>query len=203
MTVGVHAAPLISFSGGGTNGESLFINFTEDFTLAVKPGTSVSGYMWGLSFPTNTMQNVFSSVYIQPSPGTLLSPSEGARLQVTNGAPPVFLTNVGFTAYMGSSSTISFTDYNEYILQEGGTITFTKGSIEIANNSERVSGLGYYVLNQQNVSFELSPSYIWGSSEIPPGFNAANFELVPEPSTYALVGLGALGLVIACRRRIA
>jgi hypothetical protein len=61
---------------------------------------------------------------------------------------------------------------------------------------------GFYVLNQQNASFELNLNNIRGGAE--DGiFQIANLQVVPEPSTYALFGLGALGLVIAYRRRAA
>lgn len=35
------------------------------------------------------------------------------------------------------------------------------------------------------------------------GFRVASVDVIPEPSTYALIGLGALALVIACRRKTA
>jgi hypothetical protein len=210
LTTGIKASPTISFSGGGTNSESLFINLSEDFTLQVKPGTAVSSYVWGFMLSNSIAQDLFTSTFAMSSQINLIT-SQGAVLQTSNGATPITLTSPTFSFSEQNPSgyplTITFSDQNEYILSNGGTITFTRGIMEIENNPLALSdpGLwssqGFYVLKQQNLSFELNVDNIVGSSEISPGFNKANLQMVPEPSTYALIGLAAVSLVVAFRRR--
>lgn len=196
-TIGVNATPSISFSGGGTNGAPLIIDFLEDITIQVKPFSAVSASALGFSVTTD---DLFSSVFQGPSQGSLLT-SQGAILQTTNGATPQYLTDVAFSGLLGNPSVLTFFNGNEYLLTNGGSVTFTKGTLEIVNTNNPL--LGYYVLKQQNAVVDISQSNIYGNGENPPGFNSANVEIVPEPSTYALFVFGLLGLVVVCRRRVA
>jgi len=212
MAMGVNAAPLVTFYGGGTNSQSLFVSFSEDFTVQVKPGKTVSSYDWGITLSNSIARDIFTSTYAQASSVNLIT-SQGVVLQTSNGATPITLTNPIFNFIKQNPAnyplTLSFMDANDRLFANGGSVTFSKGIIEIENNPRALTdpgnflSQGFYVLNQQNASFELNLNNIMGTSESAPGFNLANLQVVPEPSTYALSGLGALGLVIAYRRRSA
>lgn len=137
VTIGIQAAPSISFSGGGTNGAPLVIDFLEDITIQVKPLSAVSASGWGFSVTTD---DLFSSVYQGPSQGSLIT-SQGAILQTTNGATPQYLTSVTFSGLLGNPSVLSFSDGNEYLLTNGGSVTFAKGTVEIVNTNNRFWGI--------------------------------------------------------------
>jgi hypothetical protein len=209
LTIGVNAAPLVTFSGGGTNSESLFVSFSEDFTVQVKPGKTVSSFIWGITLSNSIARDIFTSTYAQGSSVNLIT-SQGVVLQTSNGATPITLTIPTFIFTKQNPSnyplTLSFLDASERLFANGGSVTFSKGIMEIENNPLALTdpgnflSQGFYVLNQQNASFELNLNNIMGGAE--DGiFEIANLQVVPEPSTYALFGLGALGLGIAYRRK--
>lgn len=210
LTIGVNAAPLVTFSGGGTNSESLFVSFSEDFTVQVKPGKTVSSYIWGITLSNSVARDIFTTTFAQGSAVNLIT-SPGVVLQTSNGATPITLTGPTFIFAKQNTAanyplTLSFSDEYERLFANGGSVTFSKGIMEIENNPlaltnpDNYLSQGFYVLNQQNASFELNLNNIMGGAE--DGiFQIANLQVVPEPSTYALFGLGALGLVIAYRRK--
>ena len=210
LTVGVNAAPLITFSGGGTNSESLYVSFSEDFTVQVKPGKTLSSFIWGITLSNSIARDLFTSTYdLVPAVNLITSP--GVVLQTSNGATPITLTSSSFSfirdsLYGSYPLTLTFLDAYERLFDNGGSVTFSKGSIEIENNPLALSdpgtylSHGFYVLNQQNASFALNLNNIMGGAE--DGiFQIANLQVVPEPSTYVLFGLGALSLVIVARRK--
>lgn len=209
LTMGVNAAPLITFSGGGTNSESLYVSFSEDFTVQVKPGASLSSFVWGITLSNSVARDLFTSTYAQASSGNLIT-SPGVVLQTSNGATPITLTSPTFNFVKQNPANfpleLSFSDAYERLYTTGGSVTFSKGTIEIENNPLALSdpGLwssqGFYVLNQQNVSFALNMNNIMGAVE-DGVFQTTNLQVAPEPSTYVLFGLGALSLVIVARRK--
>ena len=199
LTIGVQAAPSISLSGGGTNGTPLTIDFLQDVTFALNPGASASGFEIGIKIP----YDLFSEYYGADAAFQLLT-SPGAEVYQTSSSSASSL-NVGRMmgfSYLGSL-VLAFSSAGspEYTLSDGGYITFKQGTLEISNAN--VTSTGYYVLNQQNSTLMLTQSSVWGSTELGTGFDSANFQIVPEPSTYALFGLGVLSLLIAYRRRAA
>jgi hypothetical protein len=73
-----------------------------------------------------------------------------------------------------------------------------------ANTTAVTGGLGQYAIatfTANSSTFNINFNGTDGSNV--PMINAFQLRAVPEPSTYALFGLGALGLVIAYRRRAA
>ena len=88
------------------------------------------------------------------------------------------------TQFQGGANTSS-TVYSAGVARDGNPDT---------NNPSYV--LGTFVADSTNQTVVVS-----GPSA--PEFTALQLRAVPEPSTYALLGLGALALLIACRRKVA
>jgi hypothetical protein len=61
---------------------------------------------------------------------------------------------------------------------------------------------GYWYKNGDALDSSTRSSFSPTEDRVNLGFRVASV-VIPEPSTYALIGLGALALVIACRRKTA
>ena len=73
-----------------------------------------------------------------------------------------------------------------------------------ANTTDSIGGLGQYAIGTftaNSSTFNINFNGTDGSND--PMINAFQLRAIPEPSTYVLLGLGALGLVVAHRRRVA
>jgi len=186
--------PQVQVSGGGDTGSPVEITLLSDITLHVTPGNSIGGYSFGFVIP-----GVFSTsdAYNQVS----LESTSGFIYQTDPNSSPV-TSNIAWTHSSGSDLYTYFnttSNYDEVLISEGGTVTFKAGTISSPNYFSQ------NILNNPGAIYTLTESSFWTSTESYSAFNPSSVSLnsVPEPSTYALFGLGALSLVIAVRRRIA
>jgi hypothetical protein len=185
------SAALVQVSGGGYAGSPVEITILSDITLHVTQGGSIGGYSFGFVIP-----GIFSSTdgYNYEAVGS----TSGFTYQTDPGAP-VANSDIAWTQTAGSDLITYFnttSNYAEALISAGGSITFKAGTILGQNyRSENI-------LNNPSAIYTLTESSFFTYTEAY-GYDAASVSLVPEPSTYALLGLGALGLVIAYRRRTA
>jgi PEP-CTERM motif len=136
---------------------------------------------------------------------------------------PQLATNVAGSQQYGGNSSVMFTNIvsgtqwgqvDFSTADNGKTLSITLNSNAIAQINSYVDGgtnviaLGGNVLNVTNISYNgwlsntNSDNYNWISpARQNPG--RAYLDVIPEPSTYALFGIGALALVVAYRRKIA
>lgn len=175
-------------------------------------------------FSAGTSASNFAGTWIPITGfGPTLHTSIGDSSDLSGSGAGVIAFNTFFTA--GSSAVqvydLSAGDTGQYFTQSSITITNTtppNGQVLAIRFYDSASGNGSY----NTVS---SDSWLWQSPNTPGGgivslnlgastlefesvsaFGLAGTEfrtviLIPEPSTYALIGVGALGLMIAYRRR--
>jgi len=91
---------------------------------------------------------------------------------------------------------------------QGGNIQeWQESSSDGTNNNvgdQRMVRGGYWYFNSAPLDSSSRPTYDPSTGNVPNlGFRVASVDNIPEPSTYALFGLGALALVIAYRRKTA
>jgi hypothetical protein len=185
------SAALVQVSGGGYAGSPVEITILSDITLHVTQGGSIGGYSFGFVIP-----GVFSNS--DRYNNAAVSSTSGFTYQTDPNTSAV-TSNIAWTQFTGSNLYTYFNttaNYDEVQINEGGTITFKAGTISGPNNFSQ------NILNNPGATYTLTESSFFTYTEAY-GYDAASVSLVPEPSTYALFGLGALGLVIACRRRAA
>lgn len=92
--------------------------------------------------------------------------------------------------------------------QGGNMQEWQESSSDGTNNNvgdqRMVRGGYWYDGSSDALGSSTRPSYGPSTGNVPNlGFRVASVDVVPEPSTYALIGLGALALVIAYRRKMA
>ena len=168
-----------------TNGTGAFINADRAFSSAMSIGDSLS-FLWGINFDSGSDGNKGFNLYTGGTGGTqLVNVNNGGSSDITLGG-----TNIGF-AYGTNAMTWTFTLTDASTLavsataRDGGASFSTNVAVSGAPDAVR-----FYASQTQ------------GGSEAQPYFN--NLSVVPEPSTYALLGLSAMGMagyVIRRRRR--
>ena len=205
ITSAAHTATITqlqSFSGLSTN--SLVQTWNQfDSTLGTLTGISltIDGTVTG-SFNVSNVDSI--------DPANLSNPRDRLRLTFTgSGAPPVQQT---------TQTTLTTTPAMPYEMDPLSNGSFNLGPIpqslgSVNNNlftfASFFTGLGTlsstliqpFVLtsdNSGNTIVDYSQMFASGSVSLDYTYNA-----VPEPSTYALFGIGALALVIAYRRKVA
>jgi formylglycine-generating enzyme required for sulfatase activity len=90
--------------------------------------------------------------------------------------------------------------------QGGNMQEWQESSLDGTNDKvgdQRMVRGGYWHINGQPLDSSTRSSYEPGTVRDNLGFRVASVDVIPEPSTYALIGLGALALVIAYRRKTA
>jgi hypothetical protein len=186
--------PQVQVSGGGDTGSPVEITLLSDITLHVTPGNSIGGYYFGFVIPGAFLN---SDGYNNAA----VSSTSGFTYQTDPNTSAV-TSNIAWTRSSGSDLYAYFqttSNWADELITEGGSITFKAGTI---------SGLNYFshnILSNPGATYTLTLSSFFTETESYSSYSpsSVSFNAVPEPSTYALFGLGALGLVIACRRRAA
>jgi len=191
------ASAQVKVTGGGPNATDLVtIEILQDITLRVNQGYTLSGNTFGLTIP-----GVFSindgSLYPTSDSGVGGSATSFLNYQTTSSATPGTSIDSFLQFAANKSLGVSFSTADTTI-QAGGLLTFKAGTLS------RYSGnpsLGI-VLSNPGATYTLTESSFFSDDgEGAVSLNSSKVSLVPEPSTYALMGLGALALVVAYRRK--
>ena len=160
-----------------------FANADRSFTSAMSVGDTFS-FQWGINWDSGTGGNKGFNIYTgAPGTGEIVNVNNGANQDITfNG------NNTGF-GFGTAAMTWSFT------LSSATTLAIS------ANDRD---GVGTFATNltvaAAPLSFRFYTSQNQASGNAEPYFN--NLSVVPEPSTYALLALSAVGLAgYAARRR--
>ena len=175
-------------SGFGSNGNLQYALYSfnrANNTLAASAtstgtGVDAGGNSWSQSTSYGTQSAQF-----------------GQLLSEYNGALNSTIANSGTTAngvFVASGDSASWTSLAG--AQSSGT--FGDGSSGIANNFENTLGTTEDIFSAVQASSSTSSTYT--GKQVTLGTDGV-LSAVPEPTTYALFGLGALLLVIAVRRR--
>ena len=188
------AAGLTSFAGNA-NATSYVYNDTIDLGNL----SSSSGFTWNLSAPA------FNLVHGDTISGTI-SFANNKSIQVNNVATKDFYLDLWLNPST-NSTTLSHTTLLSYQGAEDPNQTWGIGSTsgpEIglyqlipASSNFSFSGFSYTTTFDPNGLSSISTS----GGAILKITTTGDISAVPEPSTYALFGLGALAMVIAARRR--
>lgn len=193
------ASAQVKVTGGGPNAsDSVTVEILQDITLRVNQGYQISGIYFGFTIP-----GVFSA-----SDGSFQRTSDiGSatsvlNYQTTSSATPEtsFDSALSFAGQFDGQRTLGvifLTDFTTF--QAGGLLTFKAGTL-----SRRSS-----LLNANNVLLNPGATYTLTESSFfsddgeggAVSLSSSNVTIVPEPSTYALFGLGALALLSAARRK--
>lgn len=190
-------AASITVTGGGTNGESIFVTIDQDFTIAAKPGESFGGYYLGFSFTGvldgaastatgyqgnwyNLPNTVATDAIYQSSvtdPGTVLVES------------CISLSGTTLAVYYGTPG------WDEFLVSGGASLTFKAGTIELEPS------LGNVVLQNPGTTYQIAESNLFSITEQHPSLNTSNVMIVPEPSALVMSAAGLLGLAFRRNRR--
>jgi hypothetical protein len=152
--------------------------------MTVTGGTTINGYQFAILYSNVSGGNTLVNVPVFAHTGAWIS--GGAGLTFFGNVPGEYLAAI-------SASTIT----------PGVDIDATDGKISIGSikfHVDAVSLAGAEVSGCYNCgTFGPTGDGIFGSGDLTTTFNGLN--LVPEPTTASLLGLGLLGLTVAGRRR--
>jgi hypothetical protein len=164
--------PQVQVSGGGITGDPVLITLLSDITLQVTSGNSIGGYSFGFVIP-----GVFSNSdgYNDPVIGS----TSGFTYQTDPNASLV-TSNIAWTQSSGSNLYTYFNttaNYDEVLINEGGTITFKAGTISSPNSFSQ------NILNNPGATYTLTESSFFTYTEAY-GYDSSSVSLnsVPEPS---------------------
>ena len=165
------------------SGSGAFVNADSQLASALNVGDTFS-FQWGINWDSGATGNKGFNLYTgAPGTGEILNVNNAGSDAITfNGA------NTGF-AFGGQAMSWSFT------LSDATTLAVSASGRD---------GVGSYSTNltvaSAPLSFRFYASDMQAGNEAQPYFNS--LQVVPEPSTYALLTLGALALGgYAARRR--
>jgi uncharacterized protein YjbI with pentapeptide repeats len=156
----------------------------------ISPYGIVSGLHLDSTKPTFLVRNFSGNIPIHVTQG----------MSMTSGTSIVFqLDNSSW------GSTISF-DYGTTVALAGNLeLTFAEGVLAASLRGQTFQLFSWAGVSPSGqfgqISGDLPPNYYWDTSEL---YSSGTVTLVPEPSTFVLIGIGVLGLLAyAWRRRIA
>lgn len=166
------------------SGSGAFVNADREFSSALAIG-DVFSFQWSINFDSGGTGNKGFNLYTgAPGVGEIVNVNNAGSAAITfNG------TDVGF-GYGTAAMTWTFTQV---------------GSSSLSLSVNDRDGSGVFTTNLTGLSgpvnsFRFYASDMQAGDSAQPYFN--NLSVVPEPSTYALLGLSALGLAgYAARRR--
>lgn len=193
-------AASITVTGGGTNGESIFVTIDQDFTIAAKPGESFGGYFFGFNVPgvldgaLSTNSEYVGNYYDLPNTVATdaLYRSSLTDPGIVLGESAISLERLGDTISVFYSSTPYYT---EFLVSDDATITFKAGTIELEPS------LGNVVLQNPGTTYQIAESNLFSITEQHPSLNTSNVMIVPEPSALVMSAAGLLGLAFRRNRR--
>jgi PEP-CTERM motif len=190
----------------GTYNSIAPFQLTRQFLLTTisNSGDGFPGESGTNAVPVNTLATFFGIAAAQITfPGSLAREGSGFSISFTATAGQVLSFNYNFLTSEGPN-----TDYAFY------TLTGTTGSVNFANSTQATSGTasGTFALqtNYQTFTIPITTTGTFtfgigivdgGSFTGQSGILLDNIQLVPEPTTFALVGLGAVGMLVILRRR--
>lgn len=179
------SAVIIDFEVGGQNPANAVVSssITVDIYLTATGLTRVNGYQFAI---------LYSNV---SGPNTLVNaPTHANSGSWTSGGAGFILAGPGFIPAVISASTLTTPTHD---------ITAADGTVFIGSVKFHVDAIGLAgdeVTGCYNCTiFGPTGDGIFGSGDLTTTFNGLN--LVPEPTTASLLGLGLLGLTVAGRRR--
>jgi hypothetical protein len=181
------AAIIIDFQiGGGSSSAQLAgASVTVDVYLTATGATTVSGYQFSILVDATELGGANTLVN---------TPTHSAAASWTNGGAGLFFPGPGGYAAAFSSSTLVAADNIDST--DGavliGTVKFVVGT-PVNDGTLDITGC----FNCVNFAGDGNT----GTGDITTTFNGAGVNVIPEPTTASLLGLGLLGLTVAGRRR--
>lgn len=166
------------------NSSGAFVNADRSFSTPLQIGQTFS-VQWGINYDSGTDGNKGFNLYTG-APGT------GEIVNINNAGNPTITINgqdTGF-GYGTNAMTWSFTYASET-------------QLSVTANDRDGTGLysGNITIGAAPNSFRFYASQMQAGDQAQPYFN--NLSVVPEPSTYALIALGAAFVLWRVRRRVA
>ncbi len=158
------------------------------------------------SISDDDVNDIFADVLINDVPDLPVTPD--FRKSGGDGGGNVFdLFFDGFNLQLNANEFTVFYSGNELALSASGTVDMIEGQtlpagLEILNGPSDEISVGISSYNLSNFVYEEDPP---GTSVVQ-GFEGSGFgsvvgAIVPEPSTFALIGVGLIGLLCWVRRR--
>ena len=182
------AAIEIDFEIGGSNPAAAAdaTTVTVDIYLTATGATSVSGYQFAILYDAE----------VGGGNSLVNAPTHAAAASWTSGGGGLNLnTGTAFAAAI-SASTLT-TPADDITAADGkvqiGSIVFTTGTV----TTDGIDVSGCY----NCTAFGPTGDGAVGSGDLTTVFNGLAINVVPEPTTASLLGLGLLGLTVAGRRR--
>jgi hypothetical protein len=204
-------AGLTSFAGNAKADDVVFQNISTNGISSVTGSAANSNLSFRLS---SSQLNLFDQVTLFGASGQTMT-EDFNLLHMLNGSwvnlLPSYVTlngvednniGTGFSAYHftlpGSFNNLSFTDNSA----SQGYFTANNWFI-LAFRNNTASGSGIFKNTPNYQIYNTNVTDVGNGGGVNLGVIVTKYNGVPEPSTYALFGLGALALVVAYRRKVA
>jgi hypothetical protein len=183
------AAIIVDFEIGGNSSAAAAASSTVtiDIFLTATGSTNVTGYQFAITFDGTEIA--------APATALVNQPTHAAAGSWTNGGGGLnFQVGNSYAAAISSSTLVVATD--GITAADGkvsiGSITFVIGT-PVNDGTADIGGC-------YNCTFATGDGPV-GDGDLTTTFNGAGVNVIPEPTTASLLGLGLLGLTVAGRRR--